>query len=426
MEQRRTDVVTCGGNNHERCNNVLERLNTTLGDTGGQNGTSEGTIGYHMRASTSAYGEQEHTTRDFTSISNDNLGNQSGNIVNTRSSMSKIIESTTGNLSEYEGQTQGMRDHLRIEHPPSTVRCIQTATICDSEVQTGPGNDMSVQTSTQRESEVQTGPSENIAIQTRTTDDIFVQTNADQMVGVQTETHNDISVQTITKDDSQVQTDAPDDMSVETSTRGDNEVQTDITSNVNLLTWSRDERHRRTKFVNIENDKQLETGLQTWTRGDGRIQMGCDNGREEPSQNRDLITWSNDNTRGQNTVTDDFGEPLEPLGIHDKTAGSNLPGQSGIIVNIGDNVSNSRRQTPSPRRQSRTSSPINNTGGSIDISGLSRVTQDISSDAGTSGEFSSIQVGVQVSRINRECGFMTIQGTPCRRRVSSGRCYIHK
>jgi hypothetical protein len=67
----------------------------------------------------------------------------------------------------------------------------------------------------------------------------------------------------------------------------------------------------------------------------------------------------------------------------------------------------------------------------MDMSGLRRVSQGISGEAGTSGEFSSIQVGVQINRAGssghrRDCGFVTLQGTPCRRRVSAGRCYIHK
>ena len=95
-------------------------------------------------------------------------------------------------------------------------------------------------------------------------------------------------------------------------------------------------------------------------------------------------------------------------------------------------------------RQSRTSSPFEvmpgdirrssgtsgDMGNSTVMSGLRQVSQDLSGEAGTVGDLSSKQVGVQINRSGSEgqkleCGLMTLQGTPCRRRVSAGRCYTH-
>ena len=254
-------------------------------------------------------------------------------------------------------------------------KCVQTTTSCDNEVQTGPGNDMAVQTSTQCDSEAQTGASENVSVQTSARNESSAQTN--KVVKVQTNTR--------------------------TVHAGTNSA-----------------------FTVVRESIQIDNSLQTGTSKDITRQ---------PGPSKDLI--------GQCGKTYDFGVPHEPLGLQDEIT-SSTPRQSGIIVNIGDNFSNPRGMTPSPVRQSRTSSPFevvpgdirrsSNTSGDMGnstvMSGLRQVSQDLSGETGTVGDLSSIQVGVQINRSGsegqkRECGLMTLQGTPCRRRVSAGRCYIH-
>lgn len=375
----------------------------------------------------------------------------------------------------------GARQHGNIEHQSiSWGKSVQTSTICDSEVQTGPGNDMAIQTNVQCHSEVQTGPSEDISVQTSTTDEHSVQTNTDKVVAVQTSTRDDSEAQTDTNIDIGVQTSTHTDRNTQASignsmathansevdgrTRGDSSV--NIGTREDTVVQTRDhtmlaslrrnsvtgerrtisDRQRQTGAINDQTRETSEnmalerrtssvTEVHRRSRGDSNLEMvTSEDVRVQP---RILV----DTSQGQLGVTDDFGVPHEPLGIQDDTR--SIPRQSGIIVNIGENLSASRRHTSSPRAHSRSSSPFEvvrrssgtnedtNTNTAMDINRLRRVSEDMSEEAGTSREFSSIQVGVQINRAEssgerRECGLLTLQGTPCRRRVSSGRCYIHK
>ena len=396
-------------------------------------------------------------------------------------------------VQHYRGNmTNGNIEHQGI----SRGKSVQTSTICDSEVQTGPGNDMAIQTYVQCHSEVQTGPSEDISVQTSTTDEHSVQTNTDKVVGVQTNT----------RDDSEVQTDTNIDIAVQTSTQIDRNTQSNIGNN--MATQASSEEYRKTKGdssvevrtsgvtvvqtrdqAGLTGDTDTQTNnvdIPTSLRHDNRAQTNTTNAigkrgrhtgasndqigqtsgnmalerrtssvtevhtRSKGESNLEMVTNEDirvqprilvDTSQGQLGPTDDFEIPHEPLGLQDDTRSK--PRQSGIIVNIGENFGASRRLTPSPRGQSRSSSPFEvvrrssgtnedtNAGIAMDINRLRRVSQDISAETGTSGEFSSIQVGVQINRgegsgERRECGLLTLQGTPCRRRVSSGRCYIHK
>ena len=398
---------------------------------------------------------------------------------------------------------RGDMTHGNIEHQSiSRGKSVQTSTICDSEVQTGPGNDMAIQTYVQCHSEVQTGPSEDISVQTSTTDEHSVQTNTDKVVGVQTNTRDDSEVQTGTNIDTAVQTSTQIDRNTQSSignnmatqaspeeyrkTKGDSSVEvrtsgvtvvqtrdqagltgdTDTqTNNVDIPTSLRHDNRAQTNTTNAIGEKGTISVRQRHT-GASNNQIGQTSGnmalerrtssvtevhtRSKGDSNLEMVTNEDirvqprilvDTSQGQLGPTDDFEIPHEPLRLQDDTRSK--PRQSGIIVNIGENFGASRRLTPSPRGQSRSSSPFEvvrrssgtnedtNAGTAMDINRLRRVSQDISAETGTSGEFSSIQVGVQINRgegsgERRECGLLTLQGTPCRRRVSSGRCYIHK
>ena len=386
---------------------------------------------------------------------------------------------------------RGDMTHGNIEHQStSRGKSVQTSTICDSEMQTGPGTDMAIQTYVQCHSEVQTGPSEDISVQTSTTDEHSVQTNTDKVVGVQTNT----------RDDSEVQTDTNIDTAVQTSTQIDRNTQSSIGDNI--ATQASSEEYRKTK-----GDSSVEVRTSGVTVVQTRDQAGLTGDTDTQTNNVDIPTSLRHDNRAQTNTTNAIGErgtisvkqrhtgasnnQIEQTSgnmalerrtssateVHTRSKGdSNLemvtnedirvqprilvdtsqgqlgptddfgiskPRQSGIIVNIGENFGASRRLTPSPRGQSRSSSPFEvvkrssgtnedtNAGTAMDINRLRRVSQDTSDETGTSGEFSSIQVGVQINRgegsgERRECGLLTLQGTPCRRRVSSGRCYIHK
>ena len=419
---------------------------------------------------------------------------------------SGIMAQSTTRLDIQEQNRISTRQYESIEiQGISESKNVQTSTVCDSEVQTGPGNDIAIQTNVQCHSEVQTGPSEDTSVQTSTTDEHSVQTNTDKVVAVQTSTEDDSEVQTDSNViDIAVQTCAQNpqidrktqvstgkhmakqtssevhkritgDSSVVAGTRGVMIVQRDDhrvltgstnaeTNNTDILMSLRYGNHAATDTNNTAGERRTicdtlrQTGatndqteqtsenmvlerktssvarVHTRSRGDSNLEMVTSG--DIRLQPRILVE---DTSQGQLEITDDFGVPNEPLGMQEDTM--SMPRQSGIILNIGDNFGASRRQTSSPRGQSRSSSPFEvirrssgttedaGTGSAMDNNRLRGISEDISDEAGTFGEFRSIKVGVQINRGDddrRECGLMTLQGMPCKRRVSSGRCPIHR
>ena len=419
---------------------------------GKHNKTSSGTRGYSSIKEDLVV-QRSMQTRSMECESNSDF--KAGKCLQTIIISDSEVQTGPGNDMAVQTSTQCDNE---VQTGAGNDMAVQTSTQCDSVVQTGPGNDMAVQTSTQCDNEVQTGASENISVQTSTTDENSAQTHTERVIGVQTRTVgdnevqtdtnintiNDTSVQSSEEADSEVQTYTNTDMSEQLSTRADGSSQTETNNDMRnqasvtgarmrtnddrqRLAWATgDTTGQKSVRMALETRTSSDTGVHTRSRSDSNLQMGED--------------WSNDNSQGKHRITYDVGVPHEPL--DDETT---IPRQRGIIVNIGDNFSNSQRS--SPRRRSRTPSPFEVVSGDImrrsgsygyagnrtmmDMSGLSRVTQVIPGEAGTSGELSSIQVGVQINRSVslgeiRECGFVTLQGTPCRRRVGAGRCYIHK
>ncbi|XP_028399944.1 uncharacterized protein LOC114523271 [Dendronephthya gigantea] len=364
-------------------------LHTAIRDSGSSLVEQEGTSGDNKIPMTRGNMEHDSTSDVFWDDKIQNFG-RSG------------IEGRTAEVKlggHRDIQTRSMGNDRDVEDRNYGSKSVQTTTVCDGEGQSRPSNDMAIQTSTQSDSEVQTGPSDDIFVQKSKTGDRTVQTDA-KATGERTETRDDNKIHTVT----------PNDRIVRTSSEGGNEVQTDLQNDIGVQTSTSCDRevqtgqHSALRAKTESSYSQTDTEVQTRTRSDSSVQTGTNNDQ------RYGITYDN--------RVPHSGMQNEPIGSQSR--------QNRTIVNIGDDFGNSGRRS----RPSSPFLPITDLA-LTDTDGLRRVSQDILGNAGSLGDFDSIQVGLQINRNGsgrqrRECGLVTLQGTPCRRRVRSGRCYIHR